>query len=372
MRVAAIDCGTNSIRLLVLAGSREAPVELVREVRLARLGQGVDATGEFHPDALARTFAVCEEYARIIRHHGAEKVRFVATSAARDVSNRQLLVDGVRERLGVGVDVIPGQEEARLSSIGALYALDVASPTLVVDIGGGSTELVLADGTGRIFHSVSLNVGAVRLRERFLHTDAQRVDEGIAEVGPVELHLAADVRQPQAVAVATDPGDNTGQNTTGVGLVERSETQRIHHPDGPGPHREDVADDAPNTGCRPLIGLHKARVVVGFRLERDGVALADVDDTGVLADACQERAARGVLTEFTKFLQVHLRGFVGAVLRPHHRVHRQFGAGGATTEDLPDARVLVVLHAERRVRLLQVGGFQCMSHGVCHESKSIG
>jgi len=171
MRVAAIDCGTNSIRLLVLSGSREAPVELVREVRLARLGQGVDATGEFHPDALARTFAVCEEYARIIREHGAEKVRFVATSAARDVSNRRLLVDGVRERLGVEVDVIPGQEEARLSSMGALCALDVASPTLVVDIGGGSTELVLVDGAGTILHSVSLNVGAVRLRERFLHTD---------------------------------------------------------------------------------------------------------------------------------------------------------------------------------------------------------
>ena len=171
MRVAAIDCGTNSIRLLVLSGSRKAPVELVREVRLARLGQGVDATVEFHPDALARTFAVCEEYARIIRDHGAEKVRFVATSAARDVSNRRLLVDGVRERLGVEVDVIPGQEEARLSSMGALCALDVASPTLVVDIGGGSTELVLVDGAGTILHSVSLNVGAVRLRERFLHTD---------------------------------------------------------------------------------------------------------------------------------------------------------------------------------------------------------
>ena len=171
MRVAAIDCGTNSIRLLVLSGSREAPVELVREVRLARLGQGVDATGEFHPDALARTFAVCEEYARIIRDHGAEKVRFVATSAARDVSNRRLLVDGVRERLGVEVDVIPGQEEARLSSMGALCALDVASPSLVVDIGGGSTELVLVDGAGTILHSVSLNMGAVRLRERFLHTD---------------------------------------------------------------------------------------------------------------------------------------------------------------------------------------------------------
>ena len=171
MRVAAIDCGTNSIRLLVLSGSRKAPVELVREVRLARLGQGVDATGEFHPDALARTFAVCEEYARIVRDHGAEKVRFVATSAARDVSNRRLLVDGVRECLGVEVDVIPGQEEARLSSMGALCALDVASPTLVVDIGGGSTELVLVDGAGTILQSVSLNVGAVRLRERFLHTD---------------------------------------------------------------------------------------------------------------------------------------------------------------------------------------------------------
>ena len=177
MTVAAIDCGTNSIRLLVLSGSRAAPVELAREVRLARLGQGVDATGEFHPDALARTFAVCEEFARIVRDHGAEKVRFVATSAARDVSNRRLLVDGVRERLGVGVDVISGQEEARLSSAGALCALDVASPTLVIDIGGGSTELVLADGAAAILHSISLNVGAVRLKERFLRTDPPTSEE---------------------------------------------------------------------------------------------------------------------------------------------------------------------------------------------------
>jgi len=108
-------------------------------------GQGVDATGEFHPDALARTFAVCEEYARIIRDHGAEKVRFVATSAARDVSNRRLLVDGVRERLGVGVDVIPGQEEARLSSAGALCALDVASPPLGP---GGAVLLKGSHGSG--------------------------------------------------------------------------------------------------------------------------------------------------------------------------------------------------------------------------------
>jgi ppx/gppA phosphatase family protein len=177
MTVAAIDCGTNSIRLLVLAGSRDAPQELAREVRLARLGQGVDATREFHPDALARTFAVCDEFAQIIRAHGAEKVRFVATSAARDVTNRQLLIDGVRERLGVEMDVIPGQEEARLSSAGALCAVDVTPPTLILDIGGGSTELVLADGAGTIVHSVSLNVGSVRLRERFLHTDPPTSEE---------------------------------------------------------------------------------------------------------------------------------------------------------------------------------------------------
>ena len=177
MTVAAIDCGTNSIRLLVLAGSRDAPQELAREVRLARLGQGVDATGEFHPDALARTFAVCDEFAQIIRAHGAGKVRFVATSAARDVTNRRLLIDGVRERLGVEVDVIPGQEEARLSSAGALCAVDVTPPTLILDIGGGSTELVLADGAGTIVHSVSLNVGSVRLRERFLHTDPPTPEE---------------------------------------------------------------------------------------------------------------------------------------------------------------------------------------------------
>ena len=177
MTVAAIDCGTNSIRLLVLAGSRDAPQELAREVRLARLGQGVDATGEFHPDALARTFAVCDEFAQIIRAHGAGKVRFVATSAARDVTNRQLLSDGVRERLGVEVDVIPGQEEARLSSSGALCAVDVTPPTLILDIGGGSTELVLADVAGTILHSVSLNVGSVRLRERFLHTDPPTSEE---------------------------------------------------------------------------------------------------------------------------------------------------------------------------------------------------
>ena len=236
-------------------------------------------------------------------------------------------------------------------------------PADAVPTGGGSEEDHLVAHPG--------GVGAVQVLVS-QHPDAQRIDEGIAEICPVELHLAADVRQSQAVAVAAYTGDDTGQDPAGVGLVERTETQRIHHTDGPGPHREDVADDAANASGRSLVGLHEARVVVGLRLERDGIPLSDVDDTGVLADTRQEWAARGVLAEFTEFLQVHLRGFVGAVLRPHHRVHRQFGAGGAAAEDLPDACVLVILHTERRVRLLQVGGFQCMSHGVCHESKSIG
>ena len=155
-------------------------------------------------------------------------------------------------------------------------------------------------------------------------------------------------------------------------MVNRTKTQLVHNRHRAGTHRDNVAHNTAHTGSRALVGLHEARVVVGLRLERDGIPLSDVDDTGVLTDAREKRAARGVLAEFAELLQVHLGGFVGAVLRPHHRVHRQFGAGGAAAEDLPDACVLVILHTERRVRLLQVGGFQCMSPGVCHESKSIG
>lgn len=169
--VAAIDCGTNSVRLLILRRDGETLHELAREVRLARLGQGVDATGEFHPDALARTFAVVEEFARIIADHGVERLRFVATSAARDVTNRQVFVDGVRQRLGVEPSIISGDEEARLSSAGVLSGVDAPAPVLVFDIGGGSTELVVLDDDGAVTRAVSLDVGAVRVRERLLPSD---------------------------------------------------------------------------------------------------------------------------------------------------------------------------------------------------------
>lgn len=170
--VAAVDCGTNSIRLLVVRREADgALTELARETRLARLGQGVDATGEFHPDALERANRIFEEYAAIIASHGADRQRFVATSAARDVSNRAVFEANVRERMGIEVDVIPGAEEAYLSTLGVLSGVDAPTPCLVFDIGGGSTELIVVGEGAEIVSAISLDIGAVRMNERFLPGD---------------------------------------------------------------------------------------------------------------------------------------------------------------------------------------------------------
>lgn len=166
-RVAAIDCGTNALRLLI-ADVDDAGVltDLVRLMRTVRLGEGVDRTGEFSAAALERTFAVCEEYAAIIESHGVQRSRFVATSASRDVSNRAQFVEGVVARMGIAPEVIEGTEEAGLSYEGATRSLTgVVAPALVVDIGGGSTEFVLGE------QSVSVNIGCVRMTERHLHSD---------------------------------------------------------------------------------------------------------------------------------------------------------------------------------------------------------
>jgi len=179
VRVAVIDCGTNTIRLLVAdPGAEGTLAEVTRDLRLVRLGQGVDATRTFHPDALARTFAAVDDYAATIRDLGVDRVRFLATSAARDVTNRDALFDGVRERLGIDVDVIAGEEEARLSFLGALSGGPVDhGPMLVMDVGGGSTELIVGDLDGSIHAARSLDIGSVRLRERFLHSDPPSVSE---------------------------------------------------------------------------------------------------------------------------------------------------------------------------------------------------
>lgn len=171
-RVAAIDCGTNSIRLLIAEARPDGRlVDLHREMIIVRLGQGIDATGEFHPDALARTFAATETYAARIRDAGvpADKIAFVATSAARDAGNREEFFAGVEQRVGVRPEVITGDREADLSFTGALSGLaDGPEPLLVMDIGGGSTELILGGRDGAITAARSLDVGSVRLTERFL------------------------------------------------------------------------------------------------------------------------------------------------------------------------------------------------------------
>ena len=193
-RVAAIDCGTTSVRLLIgQARPGGGFDEIDRRLHLTRLGQGVDATGEFHPDALARTMAALDDYATRIADAGADRVRFVATSAARDARNRDAFFDGVRARLGVDAEVIAGQEEALLSFTGALSAIpDAPGLVVVMDIGGGSTELVLGTGgaTPTIDAAVSLDIGSVRLRERLLHSDPPTASEVRDATAHVDALLA--------------------------------------------------------------------------------------------------------------------------------------------------------------------------------------
>lgn len=170
MRVAAIDCGTNSIRLLIADIDGGNFREVVRDMEIVRLGQGVDQTGQFHPDAIARTLAAVDKFAAEIAKRGVEKLRFCATSATRDATNRHLFVDGVRERLGIEPEVISGDEEAALSFAGAIKDLNPNDgPFLVVDIGGGSTEFVF--GTSTVEAARSVNIGCVRMTERHFASD---------------------------------------------------------------------------------------------------------------------------------------------------------------------------------------------------------
>jgi exopolyphosphatase/guanosine-5'-triphosphate,3'-diphosphate pyrophosphatase len=166
-RVAAIDCGTNSIRLLIADITGSNFKEVVRTMEIVRLGQGVDQNKSFHPDAITRTLSAVEKFAALIASKGVEKVRFCATSATRDASNRELFTSGVKKILGVEVEVIPGEEEAALSFIGATKELSQSDgPFLVVDIGGGSTEFVF--GAEKVEFAKSVNIGCVRMSERHL------------------------------------------------------------------------------------------------------------------------------------------------------------------------------------------------------------
>ncbi|MGW2302917.1 Ppx/GppA phosphatase family protein [Streptomyces sp. NPDC001809] len=230
-RVAGIDCGTNSIRLLVADVHPETGelVELDRRMTIVRLGQGVDKTGRLAPEALERTFAACRAYAEVIKELGAERIRFVATSASRDAENRADFVNGVVEILGVEPEVITGDQEAAFSFTGATGELHGDDRRLVVDIGGGSTEFVV--GNRHVEAARSVDIGCVRLTERHVRHDPPTAEEAEA--------IRADVRAALDLAAETVPigtaetlvglaGSVTTVAAIALGLPEY-DSEKIHH-----------------------------------------------------------------------------------------------------------------------------------------------
>jgi exopolyphosphatase/guanosine-5'-triphosphate,3'-diphosphate pyrophosphatase len=222
MRVAAIDCGTNSIRLLIADIDGNNFREIVRDMEIVRLGQGVDETGQFHPDAIARTLAAVDKFAVEIAKRGVEKIRFCATSATRDATNRHLFVDGVRDRLGIELEVISGEEEAALSFAGAIKDLDPSNgPFLVVDIGGGSTEFVF--GTSTVEAARSVNIGCVRMTERHFASDpatAQQIELARTDIQAAIAQAAAVVPITKAKTLVAVAGTATTVAAAALDLPE--------------------------------------------------------------------------------------------------------------------------------------------------------
>ncbi|GAB2754759.1 Ppx/GppA phosphatase family protein [Sinomonas soli] len=259
MRVAGIDCGTNSIRLLVAdaAPGHDGALRLAdvhREMRVVRLGQGVDATGMLAPEALERTFAAADDYATAVRDLGAERVRFVATSALRDARNRDEFVAGIRARFGVDPEIVPGTEEAALSFAGAASVLPLAPgrPVLVVDLGGGSTEFVLGDADG-VRAARSIDMGCVRLTERHLRSDPPTPEQIAAAERDADAGIdeaLADVPLAEATAVIGVAGSITTITAHALRLPAY-QPDRIHGTELP---LGQVAE-----ACTSLLGLTHAQ-----------------------------------------------------------------------------------------------------------------
>ncbi|XBH21889.1 Ppx/GppA phosphatase family protein [Jonesiaceae bacterium BS-20] len=218
-RVAAIDCGTNSIRLLIADVDQESGTltDHLRLMEVVRLGQGVDKTGRFNQESLDRTLEATARYAQLCEDYGVEKVRFVATSATRDAENRQEFVDGVKAAIGIEPEVVSGDEEALLSFQGAISALgpEHRGPFLVVDLGGGSTELVL--GTTSPVAAYSMNVGCVRMTERHMQEDP-----------PTKEEIAAAAKDVNAAIDEASKVVPIGRTATLVGLAGSITTATAH------------------------------------------------------------------------------------------------------------------------------------------------
>jgi exopolyphosphatase / guanosine-5'-triphosphate,3'-diphosphate pyrophosphatase len=232
-RVAAVDVGTNSVRLLVaeVEDDPTAPIVTIdRRMRITRLGQGVNASRRLAPDAIERTLAVLREYRGVIDELGVERVRATATSAARDSENRDEFFDPATEALGVTPELLSGEEEARLSFAGATVGLDAPRPVLVIDIGGGSTELVV--GTTEPEFLRSLDVGCVRITEQWLHSDPPAPEELSNAVSAVRDELADLARELPALRSAATVVGLAGTITT-VAAIEQGlaeyDRDRIHH-----------------------------------------------------------------------------------------------------------------------------------------------
>jgi exopolyphosphatase / guanosine-5'-triphosphate,3'-diphosphate pyrophosphatase len=256
-RVAAVDCGTNSIRLLIADFLDGRLRDVHRETRIVRLGQGVDATGQFAPDALARTRAALADYAALLAAHSVPKVRMVATSAARDVANRDDFFAMTAEVLGAVIpgavaEVISGDEEAALSFRGAVGELASAdAPFVVVDLGGGSTEIVL--GESSVAASYSANIGCVRLTERCLRSDPPTADEVLAARRVVRERLDVAL---QAVPVE---GARTWVGLAGTMTTLSALAHNMIAYDAAAIHLSRVAGGDLMAVCDRLIGMTRAQ-----------------------------------------------------------------------------------------------------------------
>ena len=293
-RLAAIDCGTNSIRLLIADVADGRLRDVRRETRIVRLGQGVDATGEFAPDAIARTRAALADYASLLRVHRVERVRMVATSAARDVANRDVFFAMTAEVLGAVLpgavaEVITGAEEAELSFRGAVGELDsAAAPFVVVDLGGGSTEIVV--GGDAVVASYSADIGCVRLTERCLHSDPPT---------PQEVEAARRVvRERLGVALSVVPveGARTWVGLAGTMTTLSALAHNMTAYDSAAIHLSRVPGRDLLAVCERLIGMSRAeRAALGPMHE----GRADVIGGGaiVVEELARELRARAGIDE---------------------------------------------------------------------------
>lgn len=259
-RVAAIDCGTNSIRLLVADVTTSfdgtlALRDLHREQRVVRLGQGVDATGVLAPEALERTRVALVDYTVALRRKGAEKVRMVATSATRDATNREDFFGMVRDTLGVDAEVISGDEEAALAFVGAVGDLDPDDgPFVVVDTGGGSTELVvgdLADGKATVRAARSVDIGSVRITERSLAGDPPTAAE-VARARDMAVAVLAEAFE--AVPVA---GVRTWVGVAGTITTLSAYAQRLQRYDSDAVHLSRLSVDDLDRIADELLGMSR-------------------------------------------------------------------------------------------------------------------